>query len=115
MKHIIAAVTLLFLSGCAFIMPRPHDPVMFGDMVEVKLALNKLNCVDKSGWEPTFSKVEKLKTYATLRKDPQAEALSDLENALKKAHETKNEKFCEGVVKLQKTRVEVLANAWRGR
>jgi hypothetical protein len=114
MKKLIAGIALVVLTGCSFIMPKPHDPVMFDRLVEVKLSVDKLNCVDRD-WKTTFSKVEQLKTYATLRKDPQAQALGDLEEALKKAQASSNEKFCEGVLKLQKTRVEIITNVWRGR
>lgn len=114
MKKLIAGIALVVLTGCSFIMPRPHDPVMFGDLVDLKISVDKLSCIDRN-WKTTFDKVERLKTYATLRKDPQAEALGNMEDALKKAQASSNEKFCEGVVKLQKTRVEVITNAWRGR
>jgi hypothetical protein len=114
MKKLLAGIALTFLAGCSFIMPIPHDAVMFGDLVDVKLSVEKLSCSDKD-WKTTMTKVERLKVYASLRKDPQAEAVANLEDALKKANTSSNEKFCEGVLKLQKTRVEVIANAWRGR
>lgn len=114
MKKILAGIVIVFLTGCSFIMPVKHDPVMFSDLVDLKLSVDKINCIDKD-WKFTFNKVEKLKLYASLRNDPQAKTIENLEEALKKANISNNEKFCEGVLKIQKTRVEVITNAWRGR
>ena len=114
MKKLIAGIALVVLTGCSFIMPRPHDPVMFGDLVDLKISVDKITCLDKN-WKTTFDKVERLKTYTTLRKDPQASTFTELEESLKKAQASTNEKFCENVLKLQKTRIEVITNAWRGR
>jgi hypothetical protein len=113
MKTIIVVLSLA-LAGCSFVLPRKHDPSMFDNLVEVKLAVDKLDCKNKE-WNDTFYKVEKLKVYTSLRKDPQAKAVEELEVALKKAHASSNEKFCESVVKINRTRVEVITDAWRGR
>ena len=113
MRKLLLALTVV-LSGCAVIFPVPHDGAVFNNLVEVKIAVDKLNCTDKN-WTDAFSKVEKLKVYTALRNDPQASAVDSLEIALKKAHETKNEKFCESVVKINKTRIDVIADAWKGR
>jgi hypothetical protein len=114
MKKLVAGIVLVVLTGCSFIMPRTHDPVMFNDLVELKISVDKLNCADKD-WKTTMAKVEKMKLYTSLRKDPQAETIANLEDALKKANASSNETFCENVLKLQKTRVDVITNAWRGR
>jgi hypothetical protein len=114
MKRLLVALSIAILSGCAVIFPIPHDGAAFNNLVEVKIAVDKLNCTDKN-WSDAFSKIEKLKVYTTLRNDPQASAVDSLEIALKKAQESKNEKFCESVVKINKARVDVIADAWRGR
>lgn len=114
MKRLILALSVVVLSGCAVIFPISHDGAAFNNLVEVKIAVDKLNCADKN-WSDAFSKVEKLKVYTVLRNDPQAPSVDALEIALKKAHESKNEKFCESVVKINKTRIDVIADAWRGR
>ncbi len=114
MKRLLVALSLAILSGCAVIFPIPHDGAAFNNLVEVKIAVDKLNCTDKN-WSDAFSKIEKLKVYTTLRNDPQAPAVDSLEIALKKAQESKNEKFCESVVKINKARVDVITDAWRGR
>lgn len=113
MKRLILALAVV-LSGCAIIFPIPHDGAAFNNLVEVKIAVDKLNCTDKN-WSDAFSKIQKLKVYTTLRDDPQAPAVDSLEVSLKKAYESKNEKFCESVVKINKTRVDVITDAWRGR
>lgn len=110
----LTGCTLLLLASCSFVLPRKHDPAMFNNLVEVKLAVDKLDCKNKE-WNDTFAKIEKLKVYTSLRKDPQAKAVEDLESALKKAHLSNNEKFCESVVKINKARVDVITDAWRGR
>lgn len=113
MKLLIVAVSLV-LTGCSFVLPRPHDPSMFNNLVDVKIAVDKLDCKNKD-WNDTFNKIERLKVYTSLRKDPQAKAVEDLESALKKAQASSNEKFCESVVKINRARVDVITDAWRGR
>jgi len=113
MKIIVFAATL-FLAGCSFVLPRPHDGALFNNVVDVKIAVDKLDCKNKD-WSDAFTKIERLKVYSTLRKDPQAKAVEDLESALKKAQASTNEKFCESVVKINRARVDVITDAWRGR
>lgn len=111
---IIVALLFVTLSGCSFILPRPHDPSMFNNLVEVKIAVDKLNC-DNKDWSDAEYKIERLKVYASLRKDPQAEALGKLQEAVVKAKNSNNKSFCESVIKINKTRINVIADAWRGR
>jgi len=113
MKALIVAVSLV-LAGCSFVMPRPHDGALFNNVVDVKIAIDKIDCKNKD-WNDAFTKIERLKVYTTLRKDPQAKAVEDLETALKKAQASSNEKFCESAVKISRTRVDVITDAWRGR
>ena len=113
MKSLIVAVSLV-LAGCSFVMPRPNDGAMFNNVVDVKIAVDKLDCKNKD-WNDAFAKIERLKVYTSLRKHPQAKAVEDLESALKKAQESNNEKFCESVVKINRARVDVITDAWRGR
>lgn len=117
MKNFIGATIIaLTLSACSFILPIEHDPVMFGRAVDVKIAMQKVNCVDKeTNWNHLLTTVEELKVYSDERKDPQADNMTQLEDAVKKAHSTKNVNFCESVLDLQKTRLEVTLGAWRGR
>ncbi len=113
MKVFVLAVSLV-LAGCSFVLPRPHDGAMFNNLVDVKIAVDKLDCKNKD-WTDTFNKIERLKIYTSLRNDPQAKAVEDLESALKKAQASSNEKFCDSVVKINRARVDVITDAWRGR
>ena len=113
MKTILLSAILL-LSGCAVIFPKPHDPVMFDQMVSIHIKVNQVNCSDKN-WGDLLDKVHHLKVYTELRDDPQSKAIGQLEEALLKAYNSKNEKFCESVLTLNKTRIAVVEDAWKGR
>jgi hypothetical protein len=114
MKNILIFPFVILLAGCSVILPKPHDPVMFDQAVEIKLQLTKTDCVNKD-WSTLNSKITKLSTYTTLRNDPQAESLKQLQEALKKANDSSNQKFCESVLNIQKSRVDVVLDAWKGR
>ena len=113
MKKLLLAV-VLGLSGCAVIFPKPHDPVMFDQIVAIHIKVGKINCSNKE-WGDLFDRVNHLKVYTELREDPQAKAIGQLEEALLKAHNSKNEKFCESILSLNKTRIAVVEDAWKGR
>jgi len=112
MKKLIL-IAVLFASGCS-LLPRDHDPVMFGNLVDVKISVDKLSCDDKN-WNAALDKVHTLKVYSELRNDPQATSISQLEEALGKARDSSNKLFCESVLKINKTRIDVVADAWKGR
>lgn len=112
-KLLIAIFTLL-LSGCAVIFPIPHDGALFNNLVETKIAVDKLNCNDKS-WINAQLNIERLKVYTALRKDPQADAVVKLQEAINKAKESDNKVFCESILKIQRVRIDVITDAWRGR
>lgn len=111
-KLLLAAVVVL--SGCAVIFPKPHDPVMFDQIVAIQIQVGKVNCANKD-WGDLLDRVHHLKVYTELRGDPQAKAVGQLEEALLKAYNSKNEKFCDSILKLNKTRIEVVEDAWKGR
>ena len=113
MRKLLLAV-IVTLSGCAVIFPKPHDPVMFDQVVTIQIAVNKVNCSNKD-WGDLLDRVHHLKVYTELRDDPQAKAVGQLEEALLKAYNSKNEKFCESVLTLNKTRIAVVEDAWKGR
>lgn len=113
MKKLIL-IAAIALSGCSVIFPIAHDPVMFGDVVDVRLELNRANCQNKD-WTKLYYHAERVAEYATLREDPQADSLRKLLPALDTAHKSKNEKFCESVLSVQRTRIAVVIDAWRGR
>jgi hypothetical protein len=116
MKKILLTLAVL-LSGCSIILPIPHDPVMFGDLVQVKIAVDKLTCEPKdlSAWDDAISKINKLALYSDLRGDPQSNSISQLEQTISKARDSKSKILCDNVLKINKTRIDVAADAWKGR
>ena len=119
MRKLLLILSVLALQGCSISMissiwPKPHDPVMFDNLVSVKLAVDKLSCEDKN-WSDAENKIQHLKVYAELRKDPQAKSIAQLEEAIQKAKASNNKMFCDGVVKINKTRIDTTVDAWRGR
>jgi hypothetical protein len=114
MKKLILILALA-VSGCAVIFPKPHDPVMFGQAIDVKVGLTKINCNDKTNWQPLLDRVETIKVYTAERADPQADAFDKMQEALNKAKDSKSVTFCESIIKLNKTRVDVTIDAWKGR
>jgi hypothetical protein len=115
MKRLILALSLVVLSGCAVIFPKPHDPYMLSDLAEVKLLVGSIKCGSESMWGPADMRIEKLQIYTTWKDDPQAPAVKSLRESLIKARESKNVTFCESLLKINKTRIDVIADAWKGR
>lgn len=113
MKNLLLAAVLV-LSGCAVIFPKPHDPVMFDQIVGIQISVSKVNCSDKE-WGNLLDQVHHLKVYTELRGDPQAPAIGQMEESLLKAYNSKNVKFCDSLVALNKTRIAVVEEAWKGR
>lgn len=106
----------LILTSCSVIIPRKHDPVLFGMLVDIKVSINELECGENpQAWKAAQHQIQKLKVYTELRKDPQAEAVSKLYDAIKKAGDSQSVRFCQSVLKLNETRANVIADAWRGR
>ena len=113
MKRLLLVVAVM-LSGCAIIFPKPHDPVMFDQIVSIHIDVEKANCSNKE-WGNLLDKVRHLKVYTEVRGDPQATAIAQMEEALLKAYNSKNEKFCDSILNLNKTRIQVVEDAWKGR
>lgn len=107
----------VLLTGCmTFIMPRAHDPVLFGNMVDVKILSTNLSCDNKDhGWKEVIDSINRLKVYATYRNDPQAENIKGLHEAVGKAHSSSNPVFCKSLLSVQQKRVDVIVDAWKDR
>lgn len=117
---LISLTFAMALSGCSlaipFIMPRAHDPVMFSDAVDIKLLLAATSCDDKQyKWNELLEKTDRLKVYTDLRKDPQADNIKGLHEAVGKAKNSSNAYFCRSVLELQRKRIDAAIEAWRGR
>jgi hypothetical protein len=114
MKKLILVLAVA-LSGCAVIFPKPHDPVMFDNLIYIQTDLNKATCAEPKNWDNLLDRVNHLKVYTHFRSEPQSQAIASLEESLLKAHNSKSATFCESLLKLNKTRVEVTLDAWKGR
>jgi hypothetical protein len=116
MKKLVLILAVLCLNGCSIIAlwPKPHDPVMFDNLVSTKIAVEKLSCEDKN-WTDAETKIQHLKVYTELRKDPQATSIAQLQEAIGKAKASNNKLFCESILKINKTRLDVVVDAWKGR
>ena len=116
MRAILLAA-LLTLTGCSTVislLPRDHDPVMFNQIVSIQIQANTVNCSNKD-WGDLLNRVHHLKVYTELRKDPQAKNVAELEEALLKANNSKITIFCDDVMVINKTRINVIEDAWKGR
>ena len=114
MKLFVLAAAVI-LSGCSIIIPKRHDPVMFDQLVTIKVGVDQLQCGEPVYWEIVDNRVHKLEIYTEWRSDPQAAAVKSLRESLKKASESKSKTFCESLLKINKTRIDVIADAWKGR
>jgi hypothetical protein len=48
------------------IFPKPHDPVMFGYLVETKIIVDKISCDNKLvDWAVADVQIDRLKLYST--------------------------------------------------
>ena len=116
MKKLLLIFVLL-LSGCStFIMPRPHDAVLFGNLIDLKILSTTITCDDKYyGWKEMMDTINHIKVYSTYRNDPQAENIKGLHEAIGKAFNSSNPVFCSSLLKVQQQRVDVIIDAWKDR
>ena len=114
MKKLILILAVA-LSGCAVIFPKPHDPVMFDNLIYIQTDLNKATCAEPKNWDNLLDRVNHLKVYTHFRSEPQSKAIASLQESLLNAHSSKSATFCESLLKLNKTRVDVTLDAWKGR
>ena len=113
--RLFALALVVVLSGCSIILPKPHDPIMLDHLVSIKVGVNELRCGEEKNWDIVQFRVQKLELYTEWRADPQAPSVKALKESLKKAGESKNKTFCESLLKINKTRIDVIADAWKGR
>lgn len=114
-SSLIAFVVAVGLTGCSFILPRDHDPVMFSKLVDTKIAVSQLSCENKDNWQPTLVAINNLSVYSELRDDPQKDNIKGLKEALQKANDSKNVTFCNGILKTSAGRIDAAVKAWRDR
>jgi hypothetical protein len=116
MKHLLL-VAVIALSGCSTIKeywPRPHDPVMFNQLVAVDLAVEKQNCENPT-WIEVHPIADQLAKYTEWRQDPQATNLRGLEKHVERMSKGGSKTFCELGKKTAKQRIDAAKSAWEGR
>ena len=115
MKRLVLATAIL-LSGCSFIMPVPYDPAGGAALTDIAVQLDKVSCIDKekNEWQKLVDDARWLDVHAGWKEDPQTKTIDELYVAVQKARDGSTA-YCEATIKLQKTRVQVLQKAWKGR
>jgi len=116
MKYILAAC-LVLLSGCSTIKeywPRPHDPVMFDNLVRVDIAIEKVNC-EKPDWTAAVAESQQLARYTEWRQDPQRENMKGLAAHTERMSKGGSKVFCELGKKTAAQRIQAARSAWEGR
>lgn len=111
MKVILLA---LLLTGCSFIWPIAHDPAEAQALIQLKQTLSSVECDQPDNWKELLHQSKFLAMYTKFREDPQAKNAEQLDEALNKAHQG-SKPYCEATLKLNRTRIEVIEKAWRGR
>jgi len=108
---------IVLLSGCmTFIIPKPHDAVLFGNLVDLKILSGQVTCDDKQyGWKEMLDTINHLNVYTTYRNDPQAENIKGLHEAVGKAYTSSNPVFCKSLMNVQQKRVDAIIDAWKER
>lgn len=117
MKKLLLLLPAVFLTGCmTFILPRPHDPLLFSSVVDLKIQSTSVSCDNKDrGWKEMLEAINRMKIYSTYRNDPQAENIRGLYDAMVKAHTSSNPVFCKSLLNVQQKRVDVIIDAWKDR
>jgi hypothetical protein len=114
MKRLVLVAALL--SGCSMIMPVKYDPSGGAALTDIAVQIDKVSCIDKdkNEWQKLIDDVRWLDVHTAWKQDPQNKTISELYVAVQKAHEGSTA-YCEATLKLNKTRVQVLEKAWKGR
>jgi hypothetical protein len=119
MKKAVAILALTLLSGCSTfsdamkLFPKPYDPVMGKMYIELKMEVNELSCKEQYHiiWDKVEYDANILAEYANFRNDPQAENIEAVGKNIKTAL-GKNQLICESFLKVAKTRLEIVNEAW---
>jgi hypothetical protein len=113
----LTLIAALLMTGCSFIMPVPHDPAEASKLIDIKQKVDTLTCgatKDFPRWQSTVDDLRWLNMYTEFRGDPQVKTIEQLYFAIQKARDG-SEAYCEATLKLQKTRIQVIESAWKGR
>ena len=117
MKKIIFIAALITLPGCSTIQkywPRDHDPVAFQLLVNMDIAVGKVDC-EKPDWTRAEHIAERLAKSTDWREDPQADNLKGLHQHTVKMSESNSKVFCEFGKRTAQQRINAVKSAWAGR
>lgn len=121
MKKLIIAISIMSLAGCSTIQetvqkywPKNHDPVMFNQLIEIDIAVEKQSC-DSPTWSTVSIKVEQLARYSEWRKDPQTTNIKGLLQHTHRMEQGGSKTFCEIGKKTAQQRIQAVRHAWEGR
>lgn len=122
MRMILILTAAVSLSGCAAIqnlkdvLPRDHDPVMVAQWVDVKVALDAVDCDRKpTGWTEVLAPARKLAIYTDFRQDPQRDNIKGLAIHAEKMSQGGSPMFCKLGKQTANDRLAVARKAWEGR
>lgn len=113
MKRLAVAFALMLVTGCS-LLPRAHDPVMFGQLVTVDITIKKVDC-DRPDWKTASTQTQNLAQYATWRQDPQSDNLIGLHNHVERMNQGGSKTFCELGKRTAAGRISAARTAWEGR
>lgn len=116
-NHLILASSFVLLTGCSTIQeywPRDHDNVMFGNLVELSISIEKVNC-ENPDWTSANTLAERLARYTEWRGDPQRSNIKGLYEHTQKMSKGGSKTFCELGKKTADRRVQAAKKAWEGR
>jgi hypothetical protein len=121
MKKIITiAILAITLSGCATVdtvkkyWPRDHDPEMFGALVDVDIAVERVNC-ETPNWSPSVDAATRVARLSEWRGDPQATNLKGLQAHTERMSRGGSRVFCDLGKKTAAQRIQAAKSAWEGR
>jgi hypothetical protein len=113
MKYLAAVLLALTLTGCS-LLPRVHDPVMFGQLVVLSLQVESVDC-DRPNWQPAVQQSQALARYTDWRGDPQADNLAGLHKHVERMNQGGSKAFCEIGKRTAAGRISAARTAWEGR
>lgn len=117
MKRILLALAVVSLTGCGTIKeywPRAHDPEMFGALVDVDIAVERVNC-NAPDWSKAIDLSTRLARVSEWRGDPQATNLKGLQAHTERMSRGGSQVFCDLGKKTAAQRIQAARSAWQGR
>lgn len=117
MKRVLLVLAAAALTGCSTIKeywPRAHDPEMFGMLVDVDIAVERVDC-DRPDWTAATDSARRLARYTEWRQDPQATNIKGLHAHTERMSRGGSRGFCELGKKTAAQRIAAAKSAWEGR